>query len=198
MDLLNTLILYDETLPSPSVSEIIIWTGAILVVSNLIFIVLCSIVGIDPNKTLDTEKDKEYNKWYDNNVSPWIVGLSELLGSTIYSPIAEELAFRFLLLKVICIRNLNMNFWAANILQSAIFGIMHVSNMSFTTQTKKYTYLQSFSAAISGLVSGFAYKQSNSLLPSLFAHMINNGAAGTSELFGYISYRNKQVNPPSK
>jgi membrane protease YdiL (CAAX protease family) len=189
MDLLDSLILYDETSPGPSMSEIIIWTGVILVVSNLIFIVLCAIVGIDPNKTLDTEKDKEYQKWYANNVSPWTVGISEVLGSTIYSPVAEELAFRFLLLKVVCIRELKMNFWAANTLQAVIFGFMHVSNMSFTTQTKKYTYLQSFSAAISGIVSGFVYKQSNSILPSLFAHMINNGAAGASELFGYLSYR---------
>ena len=192
MDLLNALVLYDESLPAPSVSEIIIWTAVILVVSNIIFIVLCTLVGINPNQTLDDEKEKEYQKWYKNNVSPFIVGLGEVLGSTIYSPIAEELTFRFLLLKLICIRKLNMNFWIANMLQATVFGFMHVSNVSFTTQTKKYTVLQSISAAISGAVSGFAYKQCNSILPSLLAHMLNNGAAGAGEIFGYISYKNKQ------
>lgn len=194
MDIINTLLLFDENKPSPSSFDVIIYTAGILIASNLIFIVLCFIFKIDSNKTLEDEKDIEFAEWKKKNISPWSIAASEILNSTIYSPIAEEIAFRLILMKFVCSKGLKMNNITANILQSIIFGLMHLSNSVYTTQTKKYTYLQTLSATISGLVSGWVYVKTNSLLPSLFAHMINNGAAGTTELFSYISYLKKHPN----
>jgi membrane protease YdiL (CAAX protease family) len=191
MNLFDILLLYDESLPAPTITEILIWTGVILVVSNVIFIAICALFGVDSSETLDKEKDKEYVEWSKNGVSPWAVASSEILNSSIYSPIAEELAFRVLLLKILCVRGLKLDFWVSNFIQASIFGTMHLSNVTFTTQTKNYTYLQAISAGISGLVSGFVYKQSNSILPSLIAHVLNNASAGMSEVIGYVKYRGK-------
>lgn len=189
MSLLDDLLLYDSSRSAPNITEILLWTGVILVISNIIFTAICAIFGVNSSDTLDKEKDKEYVEWMKHDVSPWAIVSSEILNSSIYSPIAEELAFRVLLLKIICIRGLKLDFWLSNFIQASIFGAMHMSNVTFTTQTKNYTYLQSLSAGISGLVSGFVYRQSNSILPSLIAHMLNNAGAGMSEVVGYIRYR---------
>jgi membrane protease YdiL (CAAX protease family) len=191
MDVMRTIILFDESAPGPSAVDIVIYTAAILIASNLIFIFLCSLVGVDSNKTLGKEKDKEFVEWKKKGVSPWSVLVSEIMNGTLYSPFAEELTFRLLLMKFICVRRLGMNHWTANIVQSIIFGIMHLSNTIYTTQSKTYTNLQTLSAAISGLVSGWVYVKCNSLIPSILAHMINNGAAGMAELMGYVSYLKK-------
>ena len=191
MDLVNMMLLFDESLPGPSLTEVLIWTGVIIVASNLIFVVLCALVGINSSKTLDHEKSAEYSEWLKNKVSPWAVAGSEFLNSSLYSPVAEELAFRFLLLKILCVRGLGMNFWVANVVQALVFGTMHMTNVAFTTQTKTYTYLQTLSASISGLVSGWVYRQSNSILPPLIAHVLNNASAGFSEVMGYVDYRRK-------
>jgi len=198
MNLFDDILLYDSSRPAPSITEILLWTGVILVVSNVIFMTVCALFGVDSSDTLDKEKDKEYVEWAKNNVSPWAVASSELLNSSIYSPIAEELAFRVLLLKFICVRGLKLNFWVANFIQASVFGTMHMSNVTFTTQTKNYTYLQSISAGISGLISGFVYRQSNSILPSLIAHMLNNASAGISEVVGYVKYRKDNQQSSSK
>jgi len=189
MDLLNALILFDTSKPSPALLDILIYTSAILIISNLVFVVLCSLFGIDSNKTLDTEKNKEFEEWSKKNIAPWTVAFTELLNTTIYSPIAEEITFRLLLMKVGCVIGAGMNPWTANIIQAIIFGVMHLSNIVHTTQTTKYTVLQTISAMISGFVSGWVYIKCNSLLPSLLAHMINNGVAGLTELIGYLKYK---------
>lgn len=191
MDLVNSLLLYDETISAPTITEIITWTAVILIVSNVIFIVLCALFGVDSSNTMDQEKDKEYEKWSKDNISPWAIAGSELLNSSIYSPVAEEITFRFLLLKLVCVKMLKLDFWTSNIIQAVIFGSLHISNITFTTQTKNYTYLQAISAGISGIVSGYVYRASNSIIPSLLAHILNNASAGMSEVIGYIQFRRK-------
>lgn len=148
---------------------------------------LCAIMGIDSN--IKGEKDTEYIEWNKRGITPWALAASELLNSTIYSPIAEELTFRLVLMKVICIQHLKLTSTAANVVQAIVFGLMHMSNSVYTTQTQRYTSLQTLSCIISGLVSGYVYIRCNSLLPSLIAHAVNNGAAGINEVVGYIKYR---------
>src|SRR5579872_2428134 len=100
--MLTDLLLFDETKPAPSIGKIMAWTLAILIMSNFIFLILTTVTGIKANKELETEKDIEYVEWNKRKLSPWLVLLSELANSTIYSPLAEESVFRFLLMKVVC------------------------------------------------------------------------------------------------
>lgn len=188
MSFLDSIILFDENIPGPTTFDIVIYTAGILIASNLIFIFLCSIVGIDSSQTLETEKDKEFVEWRKRKISPWAVAASELMNSTIYSPVAEEIFFRLVLMKYIFIRGAGMNYWVANVLQAVIFGLMHMSNSVYSTQTSGYTDIQTFSSMISGLVSGWVYIKCNSLIPLVLAHMINNGVAGAGELAGYVKY----------
>jgi membrane protease YdiL (CAAX protease family) len=188
MDIIKIITLLDEEKSAPSISDIIFYTIIILIVSNITFMVLASVVGVNSNTVLEKEKDKEYIEWKKRNISPIHLLGSELLNSTIYSPIAEELTFRFLLMKIICIKKIKMSPYIANSIQSIIFGSLHMSNSVYSTQTKTYTNLQTLSATITGFVSGWAYIKSNSIIPSLLAHMINNGIAGSTELFGYMEY----------
>jgi membrane protease YdiL (CAAX protease family) len=189
LESLGSLILFDESRPSPELTSIFIWAVAILIVSNFTFLILCKLMGVDTAKTLDNEKSKEYAEWVKRGISPWSVTASEIMNSTIYSPVAEEMAFRVILQKFLLTRGAGLNPIAAVIIQGIIFGIMHLSNSVYTTQSKKYTYMQALSATISGIVSGWVYYHTNSVLPSLLAHAINNGAAGVSEVSGYVKYR---------
>jgi membrane protease YdiL (CAAX protease family) len=143
---------------------------------------------MNSNSYLEKEKEKEYAEWQKRKLSPWAVAASELLNSTIYSPIAEELTFRLVLMKFVAIKTFNMSVWGANIFQASVFGIMHLTNSVYSTQTQGYTNLQTLSATISGLVSGWVYMKSNSILPPLLAHIINNGSAGLTEVVGYIKF----------
>jgi len=186
---MESFLLYDTSKPSPSLREIVIWTCATLIISNLIFVVLCTLLGVNSQSSIKKEKETEYTEWKKRGISPWSLAVSELLNSTIYAPVAEEVTFRLVLMKIICIQKLQLDPTLANIIQASVFGIMHLSNNVYTTQSKTYTNLQTLSAFISGLVSGYVYIKCNSLIPSLLAHIINNGAAGLSEVIGYIKYR---------
>lgn len=183
------LLSFNKSKPTPGMYTILLYTAIILVVSQLIFLVLTKMIGVDDvNSDIDNEKDKEYEKWAEKNVSPWALLASEIFNSTIYSPVAEELVFRVVLMKYICVDKYGIGPVQANVIQATAFGAMHLTNTAFSTQTSKYTNLQTLSASITGLVSGWAYVQTNSILPSLFSHMINNASAGTSEVLGYFKY----------
>jgi len=187
--MLEELLLFDSSRPSPSGYNIMIYTLGILIVSNVIFVLLCSALGLDGNISVDDEKKKEFETWKAKNVSPWMVLVSEILNSTIYSPVAEELTFRVVLLKYILVKQSNIDPQIANVLQALIFGLIHVTNTVFSTQSSKYTTLQTISATITGFISGWVYIHSNSVLPALFSHMINNGSAGLGEVISYVKFR---------
>jgi|SRR5579872_7460464 len=182
---------FDTEKPNPDLYMVIIYTLAITIISNVIFIVICAIFRIDSNASLDREKNEEYKIWKSKKISIWSLIVTELFNNSIYSPIAEEFALRFLFLKVILVKRMRLNPEYANIIQGLTFGLLHIANVSSTLQTKTYTYLQAMSAGIAGMISGWVYIHSNSILPSLFSHMINNGAAGIGEIIGYIKYLKK-------
>lgn len=183
--ILQFLTLFDESLPAPSTMDIVMWVTIILIASNLIFIVLFSLFKIDVNTSLDDERQKEYTEWKQKKINPFMLAISELTNSVIFSPLSEELVFRFLLMKVICIEKLQLDVLTANVIQSVLFGSLHLTNNLYSTQTSRYTTLQTISAMISGFVSGWVYQKSNSILPALFAHMINNFMASGQEVFEY-------------
>lgn len=185
---MDYLLKFNSEESSPSTYMIIIYTLAIIIASNLFFILICALFGTDPNTALDNEKNDEYKAWKEKGLSIWALIGTELFSNTIYSPLAEELAFKFLLLKVLLVERLQLHPDCANIVQGLIFGLLHLANMSTTLQTKVYTQLQTISAIISGIVSGWVYVHSNSIIPSILAHVLNNGAAGVSEIIGYIKY----------
>ena len=183
---------FDQDRPNASFYDIIIYTAAIFVSSNLIFMILISLFGINANDSIENEKNKEYDEWYKKNISVWSLILSNMTNSSIYSPIAEEIVFRLVLLKYILVDKFKLNIYTSIIIQSLIFGSLHLSNITFTTQTKKYTYLQTFSAIITGIISGWVFYHTNSLLPCIFSHIINNTSASISEIIGYIKYKREK------
>lgn len=183
------LLKFNNSKPSPGLQTILLYSAIILIVSQLIFIAAAAIAGVsDVNSDLAEEKKQEYEKWQKKGVTPWGIASSEFFNSTIYSPIAEELMFRVVLMKYLCIDGLKLTVTQANIVQATLFGAMHLTNSAFSTQTAKYTYLQTLSATITGAVSGWVYVHTNSIFPSLISHIINNAAAGTSEVLGYVDY----------
>lgn len=190
-DYLNYILIYDKLAPKASIQTILIWTLIILITSTLIFNILCMAFNINSAQIISNENSNDYKKWASANISLWKVFWSETLNTSIYAPLAEELVFRFFLLKIITIDTLQLDFWYANGIQALIFGVLHQTNNIFSQQTRAYSTLQMINAFIAGIISGISYKYSNSLLPSLFAHMINNGSIGLSEFFGYMKYRNK-------
>jgi membrane protease YdiL (CAAX protease family) len=192
--MLEELLLFDSSKPAPDWTNVFIYSAVIIIATQLTFMALTKLMGIDNvNIELDSEKDNEYAEWQKKNISPWSVLFTEIVSSSIYSPIAEELMFRVLLMKFVFSKQLGLNNWTSNILQSLIFGGMHLTNTVFSTQTSKYTKLQTLSATIAGLISGWTYYHTNSIMPSLIAHFINNASAGMSEVIGYSKHlRTKQ------
>lgn len=191
--MLEELILFDTSKPAPDWTNVFIYAAVIIIATQLTFMALTKIMGIDDvSKDLDSEKENEYNEWEKKKLSPWSILATEIASSSIYSPIAEELMFRVLLMKFVLSRQLGLNNWTSNVIQSLVFGGMHLTNTVFSTQTAKYTRLQTLSATIAGLVSGWTYYHTNSVMPSLVAHFINNTSAGISEFAGYRNYLNKK------
>lgn len=180
---------FDESKTSPDLYSIMFYTALIILTTQIVFVVVAKIMGIDDvEQDLDDEKQKEYSQWKKKGVTPFQVGMGELFNSTIYSPISEEFLFRIVLMKYICVERLKLTPLAANVIQASIFGGMHLTNVAFSNQTGKYTKLQTLSATIAGLISGWTFIQSNSILPSLIAHALNNASAGISELLGYMKF----------
>ena len=193
VNMLETVLLFDENKPAPSLYEILIYTVVILVSTLIIFSVLCKVLRIDTDKPLDTHQNNEYEKWDKNGLSPAKILVTEVLSSTLYAPIAEELVFRVLLTKFLLVKGLGINKHISILIEAILFGSLHLTNQVYSNQDKNFTYLQSLSATIAGIVSGYVYIQSNSILPSLFAHMINNGIASIEEVIGYNNYlKNKK------
>lgn len=79
--------------------------------------------------------------------------------SLILAPIAEELAFRGLTMRF---ARQWLPFWAANILQAALFGIMHLN------------VVQGIYAFVIGLFLGWVCKKGHSIKYSIILHIIFN------------------------
>lgn len=95
-----------------------------------------------------------------------------LISIIILAPIMEEVLFRGMTFRLA--RKWSMNFWAANIFQAALFGIAHLN------------IVQGIYAFLLGLLLGWIYRKTNSLLGSIWLHMVFNfgGTVGVNLLFG--------------
>lgn len=86
--------------------------------------------------------------------------LLSTIASVIVAPIAEEVFFRGMTLKI-C-GKFTKKFWIANIIQALFFGIVHGN------------FVQGSYAFAMGLVLGYIYKRFNSLYASILAHLVFN------------------------
>ena len=178
---MNSILLFDESKPSPTVSQIVIYTLIILITSNVIFNIIVA------GQNTETEQGS-YNKWSNDHISKWTLLFNEIFTASILSPISEELLFRFLIMKIICTSKLKLDPMCSNVIQSVIFSTAHFSNTIYAEQSLRFTYLQMINSFIMGMISGFVYVHSNSIIPSLLAHMIHNSVAGLKEFNGYCRY----------
>lgn len=182
------LLKFDPSKPSISLSNQIVLGVAITIFSNLIFIAILKLFGNNLINTVDKESKQEFDKLRDRNVTPTIMYMSDLLNSVIYAPITEELFFRYFLFKIIMMRYYKMNVHSANFLQAIIFGSFHLTNSVFTDQKITTTFIQMLSASIAGLVQGYAYYYSNSIVPGVVSHLLNNVMASYYSFTKYSNY----------
>lgn len=96
-----------------------------------------------------------------------------LLSASFLAPIGEELLCRGITLMYF---RKSVPFWLANIIQSLIFGIMHMN------------WVQGTYAFLIGLILGYAVKKYNSIIPSMMIHFFVNTIASviTAVLFTFI------------
>lgn len=83
-----------------------------------------------------------------------------LIGSAILTPIFEELIFRGFMLRFFSER---FPFWIAAILTSLFFGVAHTYSLGIMV-----------SAFFAGLMMAFLYRKTNSIIPAILFHIINN------------------------
>lgn len=93
-----------------------------------------------------------------------------ILYAVILGPIEEELTFRGVIL---CSAERALPFWAANLLQAALFGVFHLN------------VIQGLYAFCIGLVLGYVCKRGGSIYLSIFLHILFNlwGTLAASEVF---------------
>jgi membrane protease YdiL (CAAX protease family) len=89
------------------------------------------------------------------------------------------------LFKTILVKRLKLNIHFANLVQALLFGCFHLSNMLYSTSQINNVYLQIIASSIGGLISGYSYIYSNSILPSFLAHAFNNTFAIHQEITEY-------------
>ncbi len=183
--LFSELFQFDSSRPTATPKEIILSSVAIFVLSTLIYSTTLKVFASSLSKTTKKDKLTEYSSFKNKGVSPRMLIIAELLNAGVYAPFAEELFFRFFLFKSIFYRKFGMNIHAANLLQSGMFSIFHVSNVLYDGNRLSNVSAQMISSLISGMVSGYAYYYTNSILPSFFAHALNNVIATSIEYTNY-------------
>lgn len=96
-----------------------------------------------------------------------------LISASCLAPVGEELLCRGVTLMYF---RKSVPFWIANIIQSLIFGIMHMN------------WVQGTYAFLIGLILGYAVKKYNSIIPSVMIHFFVNTVTSviTAVLFGFI------------
>ena len=102
-------------------------------------------------------------------------GVLGFLTGGILAPIAEEIAFRGVLMRGML--KMRWHPWVAIVLSALIFAFFHG------------TELQMFGTTVFGIITGWLYWHTRSLLPNMFVHMVNNslafGVMNISECLGY-------------
>ena len=183
------LLKFDPHKPMASIQVQLLATVAVLVLSTLTFtVVLRVMMPKSFSDQMEEDRDSEYEALKRKGVTMGNLFFGEVLNGSIHAPIAEELFFRFFLFKLVFVRIFKMNPHSANFLQAAIFGALHLSNTVYSDQGKGMSTAQSISSGITGLICGYSYYYTNSIIPAILAHTINNLIASYDQLRSYQAF----------
>ena len=183
------LLKFDPHKPMASIQVQLIATVSVLVLSTLTFTVVLRVMMPQSfSERMEDDRNAEYEALKRKGVTTGNLFFGEVLNGSIHAPIAEELFFRFFLFKLVFVRIFKMNPHSANFLQAAIFGALHLSNTVYSDQGKGMSTAQSISSGITGLICGYSYYYTNSIIPAILAHTINNLIASYDQLRSYQSF----------
>jgi len=190
---IKELILFDVTKPMASSSTIVTIAVGAVILNNIIYNIVLRNSSSKYIETLNEEQGSEFDVYKDKNISPAVLGISEFINSGIYAPMVEELFFRFLFLKLVLIKIFKFNFHTANFFHAVIFGSLHMTNAIVADQEFNRTVMQSVMAGFGGLIAGYTYKYTNTILTPLLSHFINNMLSAGSEFIDYTKYYERIV-----
>ncbi len=183
------LLKFDPHKPMASIQVQLLATVAVLVLSTLTFtVVLRVMMPKSFSERMEDDRNAEYEALKRKGVTTGNLMFGEILNGSIHAPIAEELFFRFFLFKLVFVRIFKMNPHSANFLQAIIFGALHLSNTVYSDQGKGMSTAQSISSGITGLICGYSYYYTNSIIPAILAHTINNLIASYDQIRSYQSF----------
>lgn len=188
---IQELIKFDREKPMASFGQQLLIAMMSVIANNILFNVIINLLPDDHMDEYHDDVKQEFSNIRKKAVSPFIFGFSELINGGIYAPIVEELFFRFLLFKLVFVKIFRIHPQSANLLQAIVFGLMHMSNVVASEQQLKKTMLQTLSATIGGLISGWSYMYTNSLLTPIMSHMINNIISTGLDSIEYSMYYTK-------
>ena len=183
---INEILKFDSTKPMATIQIQIIVSLSIVIFSTLTFSIIMKLFMSD-NFMSKIENDQilELGRIKNKGVSLPLLTLGEIVNGCIHSPISEELFFRFLLFKILFVNKMNINPHIANYMQAFIFGGLHMSNSIYSEQKLNMSIAQSISSFITGVLCGYSYYYTNSILPSMCAHIINNLISSCNQIHDY-------------
>ena len=185
--------IFDDKKPVYSIQVLILAGMCIIIISQLITISICKISGIDMTADIKEQQDSIVKKWKESGIEfHWII-LSEILGTIIYSSLAEEMVYKFLVMKIFLVDTLGLNPYISCIIQGELFSITHYINIITAKQKTKYTILQLISSFVSGIIGGLFYIHFNSLIPCIIAHMINNSLVVINDIQSFLKDKNNNT-----
>jgi len=185
---IRELMLYDVTKPMANYSTIILVAVSAVLLNNIIYTVYMRNATSKYMDTLVEEQGREFDVYKDKQISPLVLGVSEFINSGIYAPMVEELFFRFLFLKIVLIKIFKFDFHTANFFHAVIFGALHMTNAVVSDQEINRTIIQSVMAGFGGLIAGYTYLYTNTILTPLLSHFINNMMSAGSEFIDYSKH----------
>lgn len=108
---------------------------------------------------------------FDSPAREWLTALAGVA----FSPVSEEILYRGFILSEFRER---MGFWSANLLTSALFVLIHWPHWLWATGFKPWMAVTSVTMFILSVFLGYLVKLTDSIWPSVAAHILNNFVAG--------------------
>ena len=187
--LFTELLKFDPSKPTASLTTQISVAICIVLLTAIIYNILLKIPALNKkSEEMDGESVDTFATYKRNKVTVGGYLAATILNGSLYGPIAEEVTFRFLLMKVLFVRKLGMNPHAANAAQALFSGFLHLTNTAFSPQGPSMSALQSIYSTILFAICGYSYIYTNSILPAIFAHIMNNMWSASFEIKGYSAY----------
>ena len=187
--LFSELYMFDPSKPVASIPTQISVAVCIVLLTAVLYNILLKIPALQAkNEVGSGESTSMYSTLKKNGVSSGSYVAAVILNGSLYGPIAEEITFRFLLMKVFLVRKLGLNVHAANAIQALFSGFLHMTNTAFSAQGQNLSALQSIYSTILFAICGYSYIYTNSILPAIMAHMINNLWSASFDLKNYSAY----------